>query len=149
MGCERTSSLKGVCWVGDYGRSRCGRRGKLSISPVKIGCGCQVDGLAVCRCMHARVVNRSVMRLHELCSPPGSSVHGILQAGILQWVAMPSSQGSSRQGSNYVSCISCMGWRIEPPRKPVVGCMRLQFREHYGLPLGFSNLLTYRAVELL
>ena len=28
------------------------------------------------------------------CSPPGSSVHGILQARILQWVAMPSSKGS-------------------------------------------------------
>jgi len=25
------------------------------------------------------------------CSPSGSSVHGILQAGVLEWVAMPSS----------------------------------------------------------
>ena len=29
------------------------------------------------------------------CSPPGSSVHGILQARILECVAMPSSRGSS------------------------------------------------------
>ena len=29
------------------------------------------------------------------CSPPGSSVHGILQARILGWIAMPSSRGSS------------------------------------------------------
>ena len=29
------------------------------------------------------------------CSSPGSSVHGILQARILEWVAMPSSRGSS------------------------------------------------------
>ena len=28
-------------------------------------------------------------------SPPASSVHGILQAGILEWVAMPVSRGSS------------------------------------------------------
>ena len=28
------------------------------------------------------------------CSPPGSSVHGTLQARILEWVAMPSSRGS-------------------------------------------------------
>ena len=28
-------------------------------------------------------------------SPPGSSVHGILQARILEWVAMSSSRGSS------------------------------------------------------
>ena len=26
------------------------------------------------------------------CSPPGSSVHGICQARILEWVAMPSSR---------------------------------------------------------
>ena len=30
------------------------------------------------------------------CRPPGSSVHGILQARILEWVAMPSSRGSSQ-----------------------------------------------------
>ena len=29
------------------------------------------------------------------CSPPGSSVHGILQARTLEWVALPSSEGSS------------------------------------------------------
>ena len=30
------------------------------------------------------------------CSPPGSSVHGILQARILEWVAISFSRGSSR-----------------------------------------------------
>ena len=38
------------------------------------------------------------------CSLPGSSVHGILQAGILEWVAMPSSRGPSR--SKDRTCIS-------------------------------------------
>ena len=28
------------------------------------------------------------------CGSPGSSVRGILQAGILEWIAMPSSRGS-------------------------------------------------------
>ena len=32
---------------------------------------------------------------HMDSSPPASSVHGILQARILEWVAMPSSRGSS------------------------------------------------------
>ena len=32
------------------------------------------------------------------CSPPGSSVHGILQARVLEWAAMPSSRGSSKPG---------------------------------------------------
>ena len=30
------------------------------------------------------------------CSPPGSSVHGILQASILGWIAMPFFRGSSQ-----------------------------------------------------
>ena len=40
-------------------------------------------------------------------SPPGSSVHGISQARILEWVAMPSSRGSSwPRDRTYVSCIT-------------------------------------------
>ena len=30
------------------------------------------------------------------CSPPGSSVHGILQARVLEWIAIPFSSGSSQ-----------------------------------------------------
>ena len=38
-------------------------------------------------------------------SPLGSSVHGILQAGILEWVAMPFSRGSSwPRDQTQVSC---------------------------------------------
>ena len=41
------------------------------------------------------------------CSPPGSSVHGILQARILKWVAMPSSRRSSQPRDwIQVSCIA-------------------------------------------
>ena len=32
------------------------------------------------------------------CNPPGSSVHGILRAGVLERVAIPFSRGSSRPG---------------------------------------------------
>ena len=40
------------------------------------------------------------------CSPPGSSVHGILQGRILECVAMPSSRGSSQPRDQiYVSCL--------------------------------------------
>ena len=43
-------------------------------------------------------------------SPPGSSVHGILQARILAWVAMPSSRGSSRpRDRTRVSSVSRTG----------------------------------------
>ena len=41
-----------------------------------------------------------------LCSPPGSSVLGILQARILEWVAIFFSWGSSRlRDQSHVSCI--------------------------------------------
>ena len=43
------------------------------------------------------------------CSPPGSSVHGILQARILEWVAISSSRGSSRSRDwTQAACVSCI-----------------------------------------
>ena len=39
------------------------------------------------------------------CSPPGSSVHGILQARILKWVVLPPTRGSSQpRDLTYISC---------------------------------------------
>ena len=47
------------------------------------------------------------------CSPPGSSVHVIFQAGILEWVAISSFRVSSWLGhQTCVSCISCIGRHI-------------------------------------
>ena len=47
------------------------------------------------------------LRPRGLCSPPGSSVHGILQARILEWVAISFSRGSSRpRDRTQVSCIA-------------------------------------------
>ena len=55
-------------------------------------------------------------------SPPGSSVHGILQARILKWVAMLPFRGSSwSRDRTCVSCISCTAggfFTAEPPGKP-------------------------------
>ena len=44
------------------------------------------------------------------CRLPGSSVHGIFQERILQWVAISYSRGSS-QPRNW-TCVSCIGRRI-------------------------------------
>ena len=44
------------------------------------------------------------------CSPPGSSIHGFLQARVLEWVAMPSSRGTSQpRDQTHISYISCIG----------------------------------------
>ena len=59
----------------------------------------------VCACMPSRAGLCGPMD----CIPPGSSVHGILQARILEWVAMPSSRGSFRpQDQTHVSCVFCI-----------------------------------------
>ena len=56
------------------------------------------------------------------CSPPGSSVHGILQTWILEWVAMPFSRGSSQPRDwTHTSCL--LHWQegsspLAPPGKP-------------------------------
>ena len=56
-------------------------------------------------------VSRSIVS-HSLCDPvdcslPGSSLHGILQARILEWVAIPFCRGSSQpRDRTQVSCIA-------------------------------------------
>ena len=56
------------------------------------------------------------------CSPPGSFLHGILQARILEWVFTPFSRGSSqlmdRTHISYGSCIAGRFFTTEPQGKP-------------------------------
>ena len=47
------------------------------------------------------------------CSPPGSYVRGTLQARILEWVAIPTSRGSSQpRNRTCVSFVSCTGRQV-------------------------------------
>ena len=83
-------------WLGDKGTDDC------PVCPAETGC------------MHARSL-QSCLTLGDPmeCGPPTSSVHGILQARIMEWVAMPSSRGSSRpRDGACVSYVSCTGRRI-------------------------------------
>ena len=50
------------------------------------------------------------------CSPPGSSVHGILQARILEWVAIPFSRVYSQPTD--LSCMQADSLPSEPLGKP-------------------------------
>ena len=46
-------------------------------------------------------------------SPPGASVHGILQAKILEWVPMSFFRGSSQPRDKiHISCVSCIDRQI-------------------------------------
>ena len=67
----------------------------------------------MCVCVCVRALARSVAQLClTLCDPmdcslPGSSVHGILQARILEWVAISFSRGSSPpRDQTFISCLA-------------------------------------------
>ena len=54
------------------------------------------------------------------CSPPGSSVHGISQARILEWVAISFYRGSSQQRKQtHVPALAGGFLTTEPPGKPI------------------------------
>ena len=69
------------------------------------------------------LVTQSCLTLcnHVDCYLPGSSVHGILQARILQWVVIPFSRGSSqpRDRKPRSSSLQVASLPSEPPGKPL------------------------------
>ena len=82
----------------------------LGLTPFPAAVCPRVSPLCACVCVCVCTLSHV-----QLCdpmdgSPPGSFVHGNLQARILEWVATPYSRGSSRsRGQTHVSCISCIG----------------------------------------
>ena len=76
-------------------------------------------------------------------SPPGSSVHGIFQARILEWVGISSSVGSSRPwDGTQVFCGSCIGrWILDHSAawKPLYN-----IRKVTGVPYNVSPFLTVK-----
>ena len=100
------------------------------------------------------------------CSPPGSSVHRILQARILEWVIMLYSRGSSwPRDRTHVSCVSCIAggfFTTAPPGNCAVkvlppasqaGCLTLCMWEKWLNPLpspgGLSESLRLRSFSLV
>ena len=77
-------------------------------------CDLYYNGLSECVCVCVCVCARSQSYL-TLCnrmdySPPSSSVHGIFQARILQYIASSFFRGSSRpRDQTHLSCAFCVG----------------------------------------
>ena len=76
--------------------------------------GSEANFPLVCVCVCAKSLQSCLPLCDPMdCSHPCSSVHWILQARILEWVAMPSSRGSSQSRDlSWVSYISCTGRRL-------------------------------------
>ena len=63
--------------------------------------------------MHTHVLSHVRLCNTMSCSPPGSSVQGISQARILEWITISSSRGSSRpREQTHVTCFSRTGRRV-------------------------------------
>ena len=68
--------------------------------------------VCVCVCVCVCILNLVWLFSDPMnCKPPGSSVHGIFLAKILEWVAIFYSRGFSwPRDWTCVSCISCVSW---------------------------------------
>ena len=82
----------------------------------------RIYGVIIMVCLHAKLLQLCLILCDPMdCSPPGSLVHGILQARILVWIAMPSSRASSWPGDQtcifYSSRIAEWFFTSEPPGK--------------------------------
>ena len=54
-------------------------------------------------------------------SPPGSSVHGLVQAKVLEWVAVPSSRDLPKPGIEFRSpTLQADSFPSEPPGNPLL-----------------------------
>ena len=114
---------------------------KSSDALTVIQCVCVCVCVCVCLFMYMYVCSVAqfclTLRDPMHCSPPGSSVYGILQARTLEWVAMPSSKGSSRPRNwTQVSCFAgrfCSDWATRetpslslPNQKTEVCCINIR-----------------------
>ena len=64
-------------------------------------------------------VCQSLSRVRLFVTPPGSSVHGIPQARILEWIAIPFSRGSSRpRDEPGAPALQADALSSEPPGRP-------------------------------
>ena len=85
-------------------------------------------GMMYSVCMRAKSLQSCSTLLDPMdCSPPGSSVHGTLQARVMEWVTMPSSRGSSWPRDWSWISLFLLHWQVDslplvPSGKPYVLC---------------------------
>ena len=74
------------------------------------------------------------------CSLPGSPVHGILQARVLEWVAISSSRGSSQpRDQTHVSCTGrLILYRLATREDPDIALIQANYFKNIS-PLGFPR----------
>ena len=113
---------------------------RVRVPNLSSGSVCHLEGA------HSQVKSASVSHLvvsdfWDLmdCSPPGSSLHGILQARILEWVAIPFSRKSSwprdQPNLGLLHCRQILyhlshQWRSQVTSQPILTLRQLWFNQH-------------------
>ena len=120
---EKLSSMKSVTGAKNIGghRYRVNADGKWSLIIFGLYCWlCKEDKICNAYFVCVLAVQSSPTLCDPMdCSPPGSSVCGILQARILEWVAIPFSRGSSQpRDLTQVSALQAESLPSEPQEKP-------------------------------
>ena len=96
-------------------------------------------------CVHAK----SLQSCPTLCdsmdsNPPGSSVHGIFQTSILEWVAFSSSKGSSQSGIKPMSpaapALAGRFFTTEQPGKPMGSPINIPRKWLFYVPIIFMYI---------
>ena len=88
------------------------------------------------------------------CSPSGFSVHGILQARLQEWVAIPFSRGSSRP-RDRTCLLDLLHWQVDswpwaPPGKPLLSVAFDNLLEYkFKLSLGFSLKILNKTFKIM
>ena len=111
----------------------------------------QSSPLALNVCTHAQLLQSCLTLCDPMDSSPPDSVHGILQAKIVEWAAVPSSRESSwsrdQTHISWVSCIAGVFFTTELPGKPISTQYILAIK--LIAAFSYSSLLPYSIVPSL
>ena len=88
----------------------------------------------------------------RVCSPPGPSVHGILQARIVEWVAISFSRGSFlARDATCVSRVSCIGrwvlYLLSHQGSPILSLSHTHTHTHTHTHALFQIPFRYRLLQ--
>ena len=114
------------------------------------------DGTGIwthCTCMLSHFSHVQLFVTPMDWSPPHSSIHGVFQARILEWVVISFFRGSSLPSDQtHVSCLAGGFFTAEPPGKPYNPGKRVQSKQKVTLTpyrIGKNSLLSRNATTIL
>ena len=113
-GARKSLAKKQKGYLGPRSLLQCKRMAWVFITQMFLSSSRGCDGYLVGILAAARLLQSCLTLCDPIdCNPPGSSLHGVLQARTLEWVAMPFSRESSPpRDQTHISYICCIGRQV-------------------------------------